>query len=69
MAKALREVDAGFELYTWQKAVVLGLDEDSARIGLESGEQAVMPLDSMTWARQEFDADHLGPAIRRRATL
>ncbi|HET6519522.1 MAG TPA: penicillin-binding protein 1A [Geminicoccaceae bacterium] len=52
-----------FQLGRWQLAVVLAVDDDGARLGLDGGEQDRLPLAGMTWARRARDGGALGPAV------
>ncbi len=64
-AKALENMNVPLGKAAWQLAVVLGVDDQSARIGLTDGGEGVIPMSGMAWARPW----HPGPARRRRAEI
>lgn len=48
----------------WTVAVVLGLDEEGAEIGLADGARGRIPLAALLWARRALENDVLGPKVR-----
>ncbi len=53
------------DLSPWRFAVVLGMNDDAAAIGFEEGEQGIILLEGMTWAREQLEDGGLGASIRR----
>lgn len=51
-------------LAPWKRAVVLGLDDKSAAVGIEDGTQGSIPLAELKWARQYIDENRRGPAVK-----
>lgn len=51
-------------LAPWKRAVVLGLDDKSAAIGIEDGTHGSIPLAELKWARQYIDENRRGPAVK-----
>ncbi|MBY0431279.1 MAG: transglycosylase domain-containing protein, partial [Rhodospirillales bacterium] len=49
----------------WRLAVVLGLQNDGAEIGLASGEKGRIPFTEMKWARPALDDNKLGAVPRK----
>ena len=45
-----------------QPAVVVGVEEDTARLLLKDGSQIALPMQAMAWARRYLDVDSVGPA-------
>lgn len=43
----------------WQKAVVLRVEEDNTVIGLEDGQQGIITLDTMKWARKWLEGQRI----------
>jgi len=60
---ALAAFDPGFELIDWQQALVLEAGRSEARLGLEDGTTASLPLAEVAWAREELGDGEFGPAI------
>ena len=59
-----RDMDEG-----WVPATVLASDNDQARIGLLNGEEGVIPLSELTWARQTLTDGAMGPTISRASAV
>src|SRR5260221_1891963 len=55
-------------LYDWKPAIVLAVDKDGAQIGLQDGQEARIPTNSLAWARRrttdKSGESHLGSAIK-----
>jgi penicillin-binding protein 1A len=49
----------------WARAVVLGLDDAGASLGLADGSGGRIPLAEMKWARPWKEEQRLGPSVRR----
>ena len=73
---ALSEMDMPDDLAPWTLAVVIGLSETEAKIGLRPKRDvsgafldeiitSTIPLSEMIWARRFVDDTHLGPEIER----
>lgn len=54
-------------LGAWQLAVIRGLAEKMAEIGVDDGRLGSIPLAEIKWARQWLKEEKLGPRIRRPA--
>jgi penicillin-binding protein 1A len=59
-AKALESMDVPLGMATWQLAVVLGVDDQSVRIGLAGGDQGVIPMSGLSWARPRLEGQRVG---------
>jgi penicillin-binding protein 1A len=56
----------GADTAGWQTALVLGTENDSARIGFVDGSKGFIPMSELKWARKELNRDRgLGPVPRR----
>ncbi len=53
----------------WERAVVLGLDETGADLGLPDGSAGRIPMAEMKWARPWKEGQHVGPSPRRPADV
>ncbi|MBE0529871.1 MAG: penicillin-binding protein 1A [Rhodospirillales bacterium] len=53
----------------WERAVVLGVDEAGADLGLADGSSGHIPLAEMKWARPWKEGQHIGPSVRRPADV
>ncbi|MDX9859876.1 MAG: penicillin-binding protein 1A [Rhodospirillales bacterium] len=49
----------------WERALVLGLDDAGADLGLADGSTGRIPLAEMRWARPWLEGQRLGPPVRR----
>jgi penicillin-binding protein 1A len=54
---------------SWKMAVVLGLDETGAEIGLGQGQRGRIPMAELRWARPEREGQRVGPFPRRPADV
>lgn len=50
---------------SWQKAVVLSSDNNSATIGVEDGSEGKIPLSSLKWAKKHISNDYIGDEVRK----
>ncbi|WOI52025.1 penicillin-binding protein 1A [Parvularcula sp. LCG005] len=57
------ERKASDDLEPWIPALVLGVEDERAQVGLIDGRTVIVPLAQMEWAREYGDADHMGPEI------
>ncbi len=48
-------------LGSWQIAIVLKVADKSTKIGLKSGEEGIIPLSELTWARKALQTINLSP--------
>ena len=62
--KLLQNSAAPAGLGEWKLAIVLETTPLEAKIGLKNGEQGIIPLESLTWARKNLPNQLLGPEIR-----
>lgn len=55
------------ELYknNWQKAVILSRSKYSAKIGLENGENGIIKIDSLAWAKRYINVNETGEPPQR----
>ncbi len=56
----LVEVELPIKPVNWKVAVVLGLNANSAVIGLVDGNKAVIPMKNLEWARKNLDKQYIG---------
>lgn len=49
----------------WRRAIVLAVDNASARIAVEGGGEGRIPLDELSWARPALDNGGVGAKVRR----
>jgi penicillin-binding protein 1A len=63
--RQLDSLDPAPWLAPWQRAVVLGLDDKTATIGVEDGTVGTIPLAELKWAREYIDENRRGPAIKK----
>ncbi len=68
-AAPLAEFQRPVGLGKWQLAVVLGVDEAGAAIGLGKGERGRIPFAELKWARPELPDQRTGPLPRRAADV
>jgi penicillin-binding protein 1A len=61
LAKVEKPAGAG----NWQLAAVLQVDEDSASIGLLSGDAGFISLEELKWARKHLEGQRVGGAVKR----
>ena len=59
-AKDLAEMDVPLGVATWHLAVVLDVEDQSARIGLADGDTGVIPMSGMSWARPWLEGQRFG---------
>ncbi len=62
--RQLDGIDPAPWLAPWKRAVVLGLEDKSAAIGIEDGSHGTIPLAELKWARAYIDENRRGPAIK-----
>ena len=65
----LRDLEPPPGLGNWRLAVVTGVDEEGADIGLADGGQGRIPLPELKWARPWKENQRLGPRVRRPADV
>jgi penicillin-binding protein 1A len=65
LARFARPVGIG----TWKLAVVLGMDDAGATIGIGAGEKGRIPFAELRWARRELEGQRVGPSPRRPADV
>jgi penicillin-binding protein 1A len=53
----------------WERAVVLGVDEAGADLGLADGSPGRIPLAEMKWARPWKEGQRVGPSVHRPADV
>ncbi len=53
------------DLAPWRLAVVLGMNDEAVVLGFSDGDNGLLMLEDMTWARVQLEEQELGPSIRR----
>lgn len=67
--KQLNEIEAPPGGEDWKLAVVLGIKDQEAELGLEGNARGALPFAQMRWARKELTPKHYGPAPKRAADV